>query len=270
MSARTGTNRGFTLVEMAVVVFLLALIMSVALPQLVPLIAFSELSGAARHLANYGRGAVAESTMLRETLLVRFDLDAQEYYTVRIEYPDPVEGEEYVDQWSLLSSSRALESKEFAGALAQGRVDGLLQGMPDGYDDAEADAQLSARFDRFARRTLEARAQNVKQDPGILDEIGPLFEREFSLTLDEPIETELTDMVLERVRLPKSIRIESVEVEGVEYRSGLVEVELNPLGLAGLAGFYLVDDDGEYYTVVWDPVTGQTRFLSGQQPFTLE
>ncbi len=260
-------NKGFTLIELSVVIFLIALIMSVALPQLIPMISFSELQGTARHMANYGRGAVAEATLLRETLMVRFDLDAQEYYTVRLVYPETEEGEGYVDQWALMDQNKSLSSSDFRSSLGQ-RGGGMF-GAPDGFDDNSANTQLLDQFDRFARRDLEMRAKNVVQEEGILDEIGPLFEEDFSLGMDEPQEEELTDPVLEKVHLSGAVRIESVTVDGVEHRSGVVEVELSALGLGGLMGAYLVNGDGEYYTVVWDPVTGQTRFLDGKQEFTM-
>lgn len=263
-------HAGFTLIELSVVVFLVALVMSVALPQLVPMIAFSELQGAARHMANYGRGAVAEATLLRETLMVRFDLDAQEYYTVRLVYPEAEEGEDYVDQWALMDQNKSFSSEDFRSSLGQRGGGGGLFGAPDGFDDTSANMQLLDQFDRFARRDLEMRARNVIQEEGILDEIGPLFEEDFSLDLDEPQEEELMDPVLERVRMPGTLRIESVTVDGVEQRSGVVEVELSALGLGGMLGAYLVNSDEEYYTVVWDPVTGQTRFLEGKQDFALE
>ncbi len=255
---------GFSLVELTVVVFLISLVLSVALPQLIPVIAFSELQGMARHMANYGRGAVAEATMLRETLIVRFDLDAQEYYTVRISYPQSAEGEEYVDQWALLEDSQSFASDDFKSSLSL-RSGGDLFGAPEGFDDLEANGQLRERFDRFARTRVMEAARNVRHEEGLMDDIGPLFDEEFSLDMAEPEEVELTDMVLERVKLPETVRLESVVVAGVEYASGVAEIELSPLGLLDVSGMYLVNEDDEYYTVIWDPVTGQTQYIEGRQ-----
>ena len=272
MRARKPRDAGYTLVELAVVMFLVGLILSVTLPKLVPVIAFSELQGSARRLANYGRGVVAEAALERGTITVYFDLDAQEYYSVRLVYPEGEAGfEGETDQWGLLSDSGAFNSPDFMDNLRASRDGGkgMLDGM-DGFDDGAANAQLASRFDKMAWRITEERARNVIPDESFLDEIGPLFEEEFTLEETEPEEVELTDVILERTRLPETISIEAVVIEGMEYSSGLIDVEVSPLGLLDLVGIYLVNDNEEYYTVSWDPVTGYAKFESGRKDLFAE
>lgn len=262
---------GFTLIELSVVIFLIALISAIAFPQLAPVIMFTELEGEARHLSNYGRAAIAESTLFREDITVRFDLDNQEYYCIRIVYPEPEseEGEPEEDQMALFSQLRGsgLSSADISGALAGARMQGDTLGLPDGFDDEAANRQLSDKFDRFARRVLEERAKNVKQEESLLDEIGPLFdpEDEFSLDLAEPEEQELMDPALQRVLLSPTVRLESVIIDGAAQSRGVAEVKLSPLGLSSEVGFYLVNDDEDYFTVIWDPLTGGTNILDGKQ-----
>lgn len=264
---------GFTLLELGIVVFLIMIISAVAVPQLLPAIAFSQLEGQARHLGNYGRSAIAEATMLREDLTIYFDLDQQEYYAVRLEYPESTEGEsdgEVPDQMALLNemAGKDMTPDAMSQMLSESRMGGgMLDGLPDGFDDEAANKQMNDKFNKFARKALEARAKNVKQEAGFLDEIGPLFdeEDEFSLDDTEPEAVELADSVLGRTRLGDNVRIESVIAEGVTYTKGVVELPLTALGLSEPAWFYLVNDDGEYYTVMWDPVTGGANVYEGRQ-----
>jgi prepilin-type N-terminal cleavage/methylation domain-containing protein len=270
MRFRRAHSRGFTLVELMVVVFLMALIMSVAMPSLLPMIVFSELQGAARHMANYGRSVVAEATLRREPLTVRFDLTEQAYYTIRLVYPEPEleEGaDEITDQFALYSSmsSSGGSFEEMSEMLAASREGGGFDGFPEGFDDVEANQQLGAKFDGFAQRIMEERAKNVVPGESFLDEIGPLFEEEFTLDVGEPEEVELNDMVLERVYLPGNVLIESITVDGERQTGGLVEVTISPLGLDSEVLLHIVNEDAEYYTVHWDPVTGYSRFLPGKE-----
>jgi len=262
---------GFTLLELSVVIFLIALIAAIAFPQIAPVIMFTELEGEARHLSNYGRAAIAESTLFREDITAYFDLDNQEYYCVRVVYPEPesTEGEPEQDQMGLFSQLKksGMSSADISGALAGARSDKGTLGLPDGFDDTAANRQLADKFDRFARRVLEERAKNVKQEESILDEIGPLFESKdkFSLDLAEPEEQELADPALQRVILPGNIRIESVIIDGNAQSRGIAEVKLSPLGLSSKVGFHIVNNDEDYFTVIWDPLTGGTNILDGKQ-----
>jgi competence protein ComGC len=272
---RTHNERepGFTLLELGIVIFLIAIISAVAFPQLLPAIAFSQLEGQARHLANYGRSVVAQATMLRQDLTIYFDLDQQEYYTIRLEYPETAEGEteaEAPDQLAMLEEMRGsgMSPGDLGAMLSESRMSGTaLKGLPDGFSDEAVNQQLGDKFNRFARKALEARAKNVKQEAGFLDEIGPLFDPEDKFSLDEiePTLVEITDPVLARTRMGDNVRLETVVIEGSAYSRGVAELKLTSLGLTDKVWFYLVNDDREYYTVVWDPVTGGANVYRGRQ-----
>ena len=267
---------GFTLLELAVVVFLLGIISAVAFPRLLPLIAFTRLEGEARHLSNYGRSVIAQATLMHEKVTVRFDLDNREYYAVHWVFPEAghAEGELEEDQWEKLRELR--DSADFspealAEALEKGRVDGnLFEGLPDGFDDELANLQMDDRFAKFVRRATLERAKNVKHKEGILEEIGPLFEEDEKFSLseeDEPEEVEYRDPSLQRRRVGEEVVIESIEVDAVSYADGVVEIELSALGLRQAVVFYLTNGD-DYYTVLWDPVSGDGNVFEGKETFT--
>ena len=90
---------GFTLVELAVVVGIVALLLAVAIPQLVPSILFSTLEGSARHLAGYGRAAMAHAVITHERLTIRIELTPedgapQQYWAVRWYTEEELQDEE--------------------------------------------------------------------------------------------------------------------------------------------------------------------------------
>ena len=269
--------RGFTLLELCVVVFIMGLLAAVSFPRLMPVIAFSNLEGAARHLANYGRSVIDYATLQREAVTVRLDLDQQEYYAVHWIDPETEEGEvegEVEDQLAKLADLRAggVSADDLSGMLRGESLEGGSLGqMPDGFDQELADAQMNDRFARFARRALEERAKNVKHEEGLVEEIGPLFDQEFELEDSEPIEEELFDPILKRVRLKledeknPEVWIESVVIDGTSSSRGVAEIVLTSLGLTQKPVFYVANSDCDYYTVVWDPLTGGADVFDGHQ-----
>ena len=271
MEAREA-RRGFTLIELTVVIFLMGLIAAVAFPSLLPLIAFSRLEGDARHLSNYGRAVIAEASLSHTEITVRFDFDQQQYYAIKWIYPDEEggEGENAVDQMDVFSKMRSgQDPEELIGMLDSHRAGegGTLFGDSDEFDDEAANKQLEDRFSRFARNLVKEQAKNVKHD-SFLDEVGDLFEEEDEFALDaenEPVEEELRDPILARTAMSDEVVIDSVVVDEEVYSSGVAEVVISPLGLGGKVVIYITDSGGEYYTIMWDPLTGNSNVVEGRE-----
>ena len=271
-----------------VVILVIGLISAIAMPRLIPLIAFSQLEGNARRLANYGRAAQAEATFRRQRHVVRFDLDAdpQQYYLVKWVVPEEEgtaekqappsgeifgEGEENpmasaMDALPGLSKSiSAIEDEDIEFRMQmRGRDPGIL--TQEEFDAERMKMAVDDQFDGFHRRMLELRAENVKLPEEFMDEVD-LFENRFSLEEDpaEPVELEVTNSILKRVYLPKGLYIDRITVDGEGRSRGLIEVELTALGLAQYVGMHLVNEDNEYYTVIWDPIAGQTKWMPGRE-----
>lgn len=262
-----GPAGGFTLVELVVVITLAGLIMAIAIPQLVPTILLSKLEGSARHLAGYGRAAMAHAVIAQERLTIRINLtpaddEPQEYWTVR-----------WVTEYDLEEGGGGLFGDSAFGLVDDGspgqRMPGGRGGMyqPGSEEDVAAKAlAMQERFERFAMIALQSQARNVRHE-GLLSEIGSLFEgKEFTLGGDdEDSVDEVKTPLLERTRLPDGIHIESVRVGGSERTGGMVEVDVTPLGLAEPVQIILRGKRDDYYTVAWDAITGNAHIYEGKK-----
>ncbi len=138
-----------------------------------------------------------------------------------------------------------------------------------GQDQGELMAlAVQEKFERMARMGVMARARNVKHE-GVMDEFEPLFEKEFSLDVDddegEDEEEEVKDDLLARTRILEGVSIESMEVGETTHSRGEVEIEATPQGLSSPVRFYLKSEDGDYLTVVWDPITGNAYVFDGKE-----
>lgn len=259
---------GFTLLELCLVVLIAGLIAAITIPQMLPLIAYGELEGAARHVAGYGRSVMASSALGHERLTVRFDLKNQEYWTVR--WPDPLEESE---------KEKKKEDEDPQRAEVRRIAEGILRNPGDQELREKANSQLAAvtedqdmavgevlqeRFERYARMSINARARNVKHE-GILSEIGPLFDKEFSLDDEEDQGEEVKEDLLARTSLPDGVVIESIHMGNTVSTSGIAEVEVSPSGLFETVTFYVRNEDKEYMTVIWDPITGRSHLFNGKE-----
>lgn len=248
--------RGFTLVEMVVVIALIGLLAGIAMPQLMPALVFSRLEGAARHLAGFGRSAVAQASLMRETLRIQVDFDAKQYWIERL-----------AAKTGSLFDEKKKDGDEKADAVpAEDILDLMHRTDEPSEEEVAASVDLMRdRFEQFVRAQLASRAKQVEHE-GILDEIGPLFDKPFSLDNEDDAWEEVKEPLLERTQLPDGVVLESLWVGGKEHSGGQVEIELTALGLAEPVVFHLTNEDGDYFTVTWDAITGVTRIERGKKP----
>ena len=265
---RARNRHGFTLIELMVVMVLIAMIAAISVPYFLPAIIYSTHEGAARHLANYGRSAIAHTTLSKETITVIIDLDNQEYWSERLPQPDPEEEE--AENQLVEGEERFPEDDMELYRLAAEE----LQRPEDERRDEEGEelldeqtSRMAAQFNSRARQALTARAQRVVHDQrGILQDIGDLFEEDFRLDKhgEEIIPEEITDPLLVRTRVPEGVYIEYVQLGDLQYIEGIVEIELTPLGLGSDVEFSLMNEDGDVFVVTWDPVSGGATLTEGR------
>jgi prepilin-type N-terminal cleavage/methylation domain-containing protein len=247
MRVRPKADGGFTLLELLVVLFIVALIMGIAAPSLMPSIDAAGLEGQAQHVANYGRAAIAHCTLMREHFIVKFDFAENRYWAERILPDEEAFAEQFGDDITGLG-----EKKDDAEDVA-----------PEDMDPAERALDLRMEMNLFAESSLRLRADNVPQD-GMLADIGPDF-KEFTTEAGEAEEEIVQDHLLEPVLFANGVTAHTINTGSVTHSSGTVEIEIMPLGLGENAVFYLTNEGGEFYTVVWDAITGGARIYPGKE-----
>ncbi len=248
--AAPGRRAGFTLMELMMVIALVAILLAVAMPRLWPAIAYGEHEGAARRLANYGRAAIAESAMYREQYTVNIDLETQEYWTVR--WPHWSAGfRDWDEEDELERSFQSAEAMHMSEEEMHARQSEIMR----------------EQMERFARMSTQNRMRNVKRE-GILDRIGPLFDSEFRLNDEEEEAEEVKSHLLARSRMREGLVIDSVRVSGTNHTSGLVEIDVAPSGLSDNVMLYIRNPDNEFFTVIWDPITGGARIKQGREDYS--
>ena len=255
MRNRRTTPGGYTLIELSLVVLIIAVVLMIAMPRLMPVLAYSKLEGAARHVASYGQSAVAHCALNQERITVKFELsgEPQEYWCLR--WPEP--------ETSLFDEG--LDGEKAQRSVLDQTEESVLEmvAMNQEQELAELADDMRQRFDRLFRYQLEARTRNVRHD-GFLADIGPDFS-EFALDPDAKEVDEVKADLLARTTVPAGVVIESMRVGGCEYTEGVVEIDVTPVGLYETVEFRLRGEGDEYYTVVWDPITLSSRLTYGLQ-----
>ncbi len=271
---RPGISRGrggFTLLELSVVMVLLAIAAAVAAPQFFPALRFASAEWEARQLAGFGTEAAAEACLFKDSGFVRIDLSGQEYWAVRLIYPDP-DLDKLAEQYApppimggQQAGSRLFEKNSSAGGfgISQGDMAQAVKQMGEEgeLDPESADLLMRWKVDQFVRRNLEARARNVIPGEGLFEDTGPLFEKSFSFEEEEPEEEELGGL-LDRRRIPEGMRITAVTVNGERFTRGLVEIEVPATGFSAPVEIELASDDGESFLVTWNPMINRGSFVS--------
>ncbi len=267
------SRRGFTLIELIAVIVVVGLVAAMALPQFLTIIAFSELEGTARHMAGYGRAAMAHATMLRHEIIVNVDLEYQEYYITQKIYPDALEGTEgEVDMVGMDSDQFEILTEIQRSGISQDELNermltGNLDDLPENFNPEALDLQMNDAFTQYAQKGLRARAKNVIHEEGLLDGIGDFFSNESIFVDDmEPIEEELFDPVLGRTTIQRGVILESITLNCKNIRSGLAQIPIGPLGLNDEIRFFLYNEETEeYFTVIWDPLSGGSNVIEGYE-----
>ena len=268
-------TEGYTLVELMFVVFIIALMLSIAMPRLMPAMLSSQLEGAARHLANYGRSAIAYSALNHEPITVRFDLAKREYYCLKWSEDDLA-----INSGMESAGLSSIKGKEGIGLSKDPdkTADGLSTGQASEMtiqdiiatgtaEDLEAQRdEVQFELDNAFQRSLIAQARNVPHED-LQGKVDPLFEKDFSLTVEgkEEQRDEIQDSLLEHGYLPDEIAIESILLGNEEITEGTVDVEVTPIGLSQSVSFFLKGPKDEYYTVQWDPITGGAHLMRGKE-----
>lgn len=281
--------------ELLVVIVLMAMLASIAMPRLLPLITTTEHQNEARHLVGYGRAAMAHAAMTQSNLILKIDLDMQEYWTetqpdVYTEPDrnddsnnrDPYDNDDFIpeDEYELRQASKDIithkSNEKNRYSKDANRRNSIKEVDPEFTDEEEQDKILERQkenmekeFSSRARNSLYARAKRVQHDERELHGTNSFFDDddEYATGLNEeqlekekqPVESDL----LGKHRVIESVFIESVVVGEEEYLKGIVEIYLSPLGLDTPVSFTLINEDSEVLIVYWDPLTGNAWFVDG-------
>ncbi len=254
---------GFTLIELVVVVAIMAGVLALAAPKLLPVLMYSTHEGAARRLANYGTAAMAEAALQRKTLIFKFDFEKQEYWLEQLPEPPVSENEEErkkqeAKEAGVPEDDTKLEEMAQAEVAKELPTNGKRTEAGSKVLDQQAKRMLEKSRER-ERRVLGAQADRVKQDEKMLPESQQ--ERNRKKKEDEDAKPEeVKSLLLSRQKLPEEVQLVLVELGGEEAKKGAGEFEITPTGIELEAKFYLMNTEGRTFVVTWDPVTNSTRF----------
>jgi len=269
--AETRRN-GFTLIELMVVIAIMAGVIAMAAPRLLPVLLYSTHEGAARRLANYGTAAVAEAAFDKEKLTFKFDFETQEYWLERMPEP-PVDEKEAARNTQLEDESKDRKGlpKDDAELERMAQTE-LARELPEGGKRSpealkvldEQSQRMMVASNKRARSVIGAQASRVKQDEKAL----PRSQREGQKKEDparKKIEPEeIKGPLLGRNRLPEEITLVMASIGEKEISKDVFEVEIPPTGLEVETKFWLMNGEGKTFVVTWDPATGQTRLAEGE------
>jgi len=256
-SARRRAN-GFTLVELVVVVMVVLVFLAIAAPNLAPMFIFADLETSSRNLASFGARAMDQCILARDRYTVKVDLTNQEYWALR--WPKATDDEER--EGRLTGGGLNILGDNKRGSLRDQMAS--LQDVTDISDaDLEEEAQaLFAEMEWHHRTVLETRARRVLEQETRPGE-GRLFDTRFTLEREEDDKQEVRLPLLTRTSLPQGVRIQRVVVGDKTHSSGVVEIEITPVGLELPVSFEMRNDDGDVYTVKWMGNTRQGIIESG-------
>jgi prepilin-type N-terminal cleavage/methylation domain-containing protein len=267
LPANLHTRRGFTLIELMFVILLIAMIASVSVPRLLPLITLTEHQNEARHLVGFGRASMAHASMAHENIVVRIDLDNQRYWVEMqpdvYEEPEGIEDDPYAEDDDWMPEDKS-ELRAASQTILMGND--VEQEFSDGDDQTKIlerqRENMGKEFSSMTLNSLFARAKRVRHEDDDLfgrDELveDDLYEDEYD---GEPGTNPVDNDLLMPHVVIESVFIDSVYVGEEEYTKGIVDIELSPLGLETGVAMVLINEDSDVLVVQWDPLTGNAWF----------
>lgn len=241
---------GFTLLELMAVFALIAMVLAVAAPRLLPMATYFGHEGAARELAAFGESAMQYAKLNNEEVFVAIDLDSGGYW---------------VEHWT--SEDPDAKREESGVAALQETVLSVMQN-PDATEEdlLEGAREVQNHFAGFAEKRLRARAELVEPNRKRQEDARGSMRASWS---DDPRDQRMKKEsfeapMLERRRLPDGVYFESVTLPDETTGDGVVEVVISPLGLERDVQIEVASDDGDVATVRWDPITGRGFVYAGE------
>lgn len=233
----------------------IAIILAVVAPRLLPMATYFGHEGAARELASFGESAIQYAKLNNEEVFVVLDFERGAYW---------------IERWVPEDPEADAEDSDSGLAELQETVMSMLNDPDASEEDlAEGAQSVQNHFAGFAEQRLRARAELVEpnrrrenDDAGSMRASWgePEDERDRQM-VKEPFEAPL----LERKQLPEGVFFESVAVAEEDSRDERVEVVISPLGLERVVRIKLVSEEGDVMTVQWDPIAGRGFVYSGDR-----
>jgi prepilin-type N-terminal cleavage/methylation domain-containing protein len=223
--SQTQSQRGFTLIELMVVIALIATMATIAIPRLMPLLVLTNHESGAGQLVGFGRAAMSHAALAHTDVFVVIDLDGQEYwaevlpeaaasvstYDTYVEEQKQEEEQEQEDDYIPQDEAELLASTKRILQLRQEEQAKSRPGYEPPADDGESDEtdpdipideeqqneiltkQTETMMERFAdtlRTSVTARARRVEHDESYdlvlaTDENNPYRAPEDDELLDE-------------------------------------------------------------------------------------
>ena len=264
---KSHNRRGFTLIELMVVIVLIGMLASVAAPRLLPLITITEHQNEARHLVGFGRAAMAHAAMTHENIVVRIDLDMQRYWVELqpdvYEDPDDISTDPFADDDDWIPED-GIDLREASQTILMG------EDVEQEYTDEEDQTKILERqrnnmqkeFSSMAQNALFARAKRVRHQDDDLFDKEELFDDDLygDKYGDEPGTNPVNNPLLSPHSLIESLFIDSIYIGEEEYTKGIVDLEISPLGLDTGVAMVLINEDSDIFVVQWDPLTGNAWY----------
>lgn len=249
---RASGSRGFTLLELMAVFAVIAMILAVAAPRLLPLATYFGHEGSARQLAAFGETAIQHAKLNSEELYVKFDLETGAYW---IEHWVPEDSEDGAGE----GASGIAEMEETITEM-------LNDPNADPDDLIEGAKELQKHFSGFAEQRLRARAELVEPNRSREEDEndGAMRASWGDGQKNRPMKKEtLVAPLLEKRQLPENVFFESVTLPDERTSGDIVEVVISPLGLERDVRIKLVSEDGDVLTVRWDPIVSRGFVYAG-------